>query len=65
MRYKAGILPHWGRRQIIQQTGFAYLENISEDTLRLIYFSDRERQSMNGGGVEREGDTESEAGSGL
>ena len=31
----------------------------------LIYFWDRERQSMNGGGAEREGDTESEAGSRL
>ena len=30
-----------------------------------IYFRDRERQSMNGGGAEREGDTESEAGSRL
>ena len=30
-----------------------------------IYFWDRERQSMSGGGVEREGDTESEAGSRL
>ena len=30
-----------------------------------IYFSDRERQSMNRGGAEREGDTESEAGSRL
>ena len=29
-----------------------------------IYFWDRERQSMNGGGAEREGDTESETGSG-
>ena len=28
-----------------------------------IYFWDRERQSMNGGGAEREGDTESETGS--
>ena len=27
-----------------------------------IYFWDRERQSMNGGGAEREGDTESEIG---
>ena len=31
----------------------------------LIYFWDRERQSMNGGGAEREGDTESETGSRL
>ena len=32
----------------------------------LIYFwGDRERQSMNGGGAEREGDTESETGSRL
>ena len=30
-----------------------------------IYFGDRERQSMNGGGAEREGDTESKAGSRL
>ena len=30
-----------------------------------IYFWDRERQSMNGGGAEREGGTESEAGSRL
>ena len=30
-----------------------------------IYFWDRERQSMNGRGSEREGDTESEAGSRL
>ena len=31
----------------------------------LIYFWDRERQSMNGGGAEREGDTEPETGSRL
>ena len=30
-----------------------------------IYFWDRERQSMSAGGAEREGDTESEAGSRL
>ena len=30
-----------------------------------IYFWDSERQSMNGGGAEREGDTESETGSRL
>ena len=30
-----------------------------------LYFWDRERQSMNGGGAEREGDTESETGSRL
>ena len=30
-----------------------------------IYFWDRERQSMNSGGAEREGDTESKAGSRL
>ena len=30
-----------------------------------IYFWDRERQSMNGGGAEREGDTELETGSRL
>ena len=33
--------------------------------LMFVYFWDRERQSMNGGGAEREGDTESEAGSRL
>ena len=31
----------------------------------IYFFGDRERQSMNGGGSEREGDTESEAGSRL
>ena len=31
----------------------------------IFYFWDRERQSMNGGGAEREGDTESETGSRL
>ena len=30
-----------------------------------LFIWDRERQSMNGGGAEREGDTESEAGSRL
>ena len=33
--------------------------------LTFIYFWDRERQSMNRGGAEREGDTESETGSRL
>ena len=33
--------------------------------LMFIYFWDRERQSMSGGGAEREGDTESKAGSRL
>ena len=33
--------------------------------LTFIYFWDRERQSMNGGGSERDGDTESETGSRL
>ena len=33
--------------------------------LTFIYFWDRERQSINGGGAEREGDTESETGSRL
>ena len=32
---------------------------------KFIYFWDRGRQSMNGGGSEREGDTESETGSRL
>ena len=33
--------------------------------LMFIYFGDRERQSMGGGGAGREGDTESQAGSRL
>ena len=33
--------------------------------LTFIYFGDRERQSMNRGGAETEGDTESKAGSRL
>ena len=35
------------------------------DFSTFIYFWDRGRQSMNGGGAEREGDTESETGSRL
>ena len=34
-------------------------------TFIYLFFWDRERQSMNGGGAEREGDTESEVGSRL
>ena len=41
---------------------FIYLKKFF---LTFIYFGDRERQSMNWGGAEREGDTESEAGSRL
>ena len=33
--------------------------------LMFIYFGGRERQSVSGGGAERDGDTESEAGSRL
>ena len=46
-----------------QTLSFIYLKKIF--FLTFIYFWDRERQSMNGGGAEREGDTESEAGSRL
>ena len=41
-----------------------YINNFFENFfLMFIYFWDRERQSMSRGGAEREGDTESEAGS--
>ena len=40
-----------------------YLFIFSTFIYLFIYFWDRERQSMNGGGAEREGDTESETGS--
>ena len=43
---------------------FVYFLNFFFSTF-FIYFWDRERQSMNGGGAEREGDTESETGSRL
>ena len=43
---------------------FLLLKKIFFSTF-FIYFWDRERQSMNGGGAEREGDTELEAGSRL
>ena len=42
-----------------------YKKNRFDCILTFIYFWDRERQSMNGGGAEREGDTESETGSRL
>ena len=45
-----------------QQIDGSYLKKFF---LMFIYFWDRERQSMNGGGSEREGDTESETGSRL
>ena len=42
------------------------LRTVQKLFLMFTYFSDRERQSMNGmGGAEREGDTEPEAGSRL
>ena len=44
-------------------SAFLFLKNFFSTFL--IYFWDRERQSMNGGGAEREGDTESETGSRL
>ena len=47
----------------ISRAKLHYLLNFFFSTF--IYFWDRERQSMNGGGAEREGDTESEAGSRL
>ena len=42
---------------------FFFIKNFFSNVF--IYFWDRERQSMNGGGAEREGDTESETGSRL
>ena len=38
---------------------------IKKKNVMFIYFWAREKQSMSGGGTEREGDTESEAGSRL
>ena len=63
---------HYGKGVALQnQDSFWDGEGLSAGTLGLlyistfIYFWDRERQSMNGGGAEREGDTESETGSRL
>ena len=64
------------QRQEIMPTNLKSLPNVMKDIIFLtmpvfcffffnIYFWDRERQSMNGGGAEREGDTESETGSRL
>ena len=44
---------------ISDKLDFFFFFNVS------FYFWDRERQSLNGGGAEREGDTESETGSRL
>ena len=41
------------------------LSAVTSHVSTFIYFGDRERQSMNGGGAEREGDPESETGSRL
>ena len=46
-----------------EYTFFSFFKKFFFSTF--IYFWDRERQSMNGGGAEREGDTESETGSRL
>ena len=46
-------------------TDWATQASLFKIFLTFIYFWDRERQSTNGGGSEREGDTESETGSRL
>ena len=60
-------LATWGSAQIsfvsTNISFFFFFFNFFFSTF--IYFWDRERQSMNGGGAEREGDTESERGSRL
>ena len=56
-----GLSAHWDIKS--RDTGPESLRYFFFSTF--IYFWDRERQSMNGGGAEREGDTESETGSRL
>ena len=56
-------MPQWGgwhgsREEAVNSNDFNFF-------FFNVYFCVRERQSMNGGGAEREGDTESEAGSRL
>ena len=65
IRYSLGPLLTGSR-----STGVFYLPQLSARIgvfffSTFIYFWDRVRQSMNGGGAEREGDTESETGSRL
>ena len=68
------ILVHPSTRERILSYMGSKLNNFWTGTIKssvffffstFIYFGDRERQSMNGGGAEREGDTESETGSRL
>ena len=62
MRWEYGIsgkLASWGSNIKIFKHSFLKKKFFN------VYFWDTERQSMNGGGAEREGDTESEAGSRL
>ena len=57
-----GSVQNWTDKYIKHLVSFFFLMFIFST---FIYFWDRERQSMNGGGAEREGDTESETGSRL
>ena len=62
-RYMANSMEKWGNRLFLDRQTFKIIFLFFFSTF--IYFWDRERQSMNGGGAEREGDTESETGSRL
>ena len=54
-----------GKGMEMNATGCTHFWGTLPFFLTFIYFWDRERQSMNGGEAEREGDTESETGSRL
>ena len=57
---------HWGQKEENRKEfEISFLSPFYFFFSTFIYFWDRERQSMNGGGAEREGDTESETGSRL
>ena len=62
-RARRGARTHGPRDRDLAEVG--RLTDCATQAPPFIYFWDRERQSMNGGGAEREGDTESETGSRL
>ena len=49
----------WGRKDVMRRS------NTLLSSLRVSHEIERKRQRVSGGGAEREGDAESEAGSGL
>ena len=59
------IVPSWIHSLLLPQRRVCFVLFCFRFFSVYLFLRDRERQSVSGGGAEREGDTESEAGSGL